>query len=99
MRLSLRVLFFQCAMLSPSIRVREFAVNDCTPLSVSVAWRDAGAAADEEAVVLFARGGAIPSIKQIAFSKAGPFSVTAKYAAARGVFVSLYHTWFFANPQ
>ena len=87
-------------MLSPSIRVREFAVNDCTPLSVSVAWRDAGAAADEEAVVLFARGGAIPSVKQIAFSKAGPFSVTAKYALAH-IFCtfSLHAIHVLAKPQ
>jgi molecular chaperone DnaK (HSP70) len=80
----------QCAMLSPSVRVREFAVNDVTPLSVTVGWRDLGAAAEEESVVLFSKFNAIPSVKQIAFNKAGPFSVTARYVPLVSLFPSLF---------
>lgn len=71
----------QCAMLSPSFRVREFVVNDVTAAPVSLSWGNLNAPADES-VALFTRFNAIPSVKQISFSKADAFEITAHYTNA-----------------
>lgn len=32
------LLFFQCAILSPAFKVREFSVTDATPFPISLLW-------------------------------------------------------------
>ena len=40
----------QCAMLSPTFRVREFAVNDVTPYPITLTWKSE--LAEDEGFVL-----------------------------------------------
>jgi len=68
----------QCAMLSPSFRVKEFIVNDLTNYAVSVGWGPIGAPS-EESLALFTKFNVVPSIKQIQFTRDSDFQVVARY--------------------
>lgn len=74
-----------CAMLSPSVKVREFEVQDITSYPVEVAWGPVPAAGqafqEESSSVLFAAGNSIPSLKFITFKdRTQPFQIVARYA-------------------
>lgn len=73
----------QCAMLSPSFRVREFAVQDVTPYAISIQW---GAADGKEAPAaqnqaeVFPTMSTFPNVKMVSFKdRVAPFRLTAKY--------------------
>jgi len=70
----------QCAMLSPSFRVREFEVQDIAPYAVEMSWGLVGQA-PEDATVLFPTGNAVPATKMISFKdRSAAFQLAAKYA-------------------
>lgn len=73
----------QCAMLSPSFRVREFSVQDTSAFPISIQW---GAVDDNEeptednTQVVFEAQSAFPSVKMISFKdRIAPFKLIAKY--------------------
>ncbi|MCO5578136.1 hypothetical protein L7F22_031974 [Adiantum nelumboides] len=78
----------QCAMLSPTFRVRDFEVQDAFPFSIFLAWK--GAAPDSEvggstgeapcSSVVFPKGNPVPSTKMLTFFRSGTFQVDALYA-------------------
>lgn len=73
-----------CAMLSPSVKVREFEVQDITPYPVEVAWGPVPAAGqplqEESSSILFTQGNLIPSVKMISFKeRTQPFQLVARY--------------------
>uniref|UniRef100_A0A0D6QY02 Uncharacterized protein n=1 Tax=Araucaria cunninghamii TaxID=56994 RepID=A0A0D6QY02_ARACU len=76
----------QCAMLSPTFRVREFQVQDSFPFSVALCWKGPASEADEGSVatqpnsVLFRKGNPIPSTKMLTFFRNGTFTLDAVYA-------------------
>lgn len=75
----------QCAMLSPSVKVREFEVQDSTPYAIEVAWGPVPAAGqplqEESSSILFTEGNAVPSQKMISFKeRTEPFQLVARYA-------------------
>ncbi|GAB2293558.1 hypothetical protein Dimus_027765 [Dionaea muscipula] len=76
----------QCAILSPSIKVREFQVNESFPLPIALSWkgsaRDSQNAASEgqQSTVVFPKGNPIPSVKALTIFRSGTFTVDVQYA-------------------
>ncbi|KAF7814286.1 heat shock 70 kDa protein 15-like [Senna tora] len=76
----------QCAILSPTFKVREFQVNESFPFSISLSWKGSGPDAQESgpdsqlSTVVFPKGNAIPSVKALTFYRSGTFSVDVQYA-------------------
>ncbi|XP_030032471.1 97 kDa heat shock protein isoform X2 [Manduca sexta] len=68
----------QCAMLSPAVRVREFAITDVQPYAVRLAW-DATRGEDGDMEVFPAFHSA-PFSKMLTFYRKEPFSVSAYYS-------------------
>ncbi|KAL0661484.1 hypothetical protein Bca4012_098321 [Brassica carinata] len=76
----------QCAILSPTFKVREFQVHESFPFSVSLAWKGAaadtqnGGAENQQSTVVFPKGNPIPSVKALTFYRSGTFSVDVQYS-------------------
>lgn len=71
----------QCAMLSPSFRVREFEVQDIAPYAVEMSWGPIDQEAPDSATLLFTVGNPVPSVKMISFKdRADSFQLSARYA-------------------
>jgi heat shock protein len=69
----------QCAMLSPAVRVKEFAVKDVQNYAVSVSWdasTDGEAAGEME---VFPVNHATPYSRMLTFYRQEPFSIKAMY--------------------
>ena len=71
----------QCAMLSPSFRVREFEVHDITPFAVEIGYGPADADIEDHNE-LFSTNNQIPSVKMISFHRSAPFQLVARYKDA-----------------
>ncbi|PQQ07870.1 heat shock 70 kDa protein 15-like [Prunus yedoensis var. nudiflora] len=76
----------QCAILSPTFKVREFQVNESFPFSIALSWKGSGpdtqngAADNNQNTIVFPKGNPIPSIKALTFYRSGTFSVDVQYA-------------------
>ncbi|KAM1219608.1 hypothetical protein FF2_046021 [Malus domestica] len=76
----------QCAILSPTFKVREFQVNESFPFSISLSWKGSGpdaqngAAENNQNTLVFPKGNPIPSIKALTFYRSSTFSVDVQYA-------------------
>nr|XP_010915054.1 heat shock 70 kDa protein 14 [Elaeis guineensis] len=76
----------QCAILSPTFKVREFQVHDSFPFSIALSWK--GPAPDSQNVamenqqssVVFPKGNLIPSVKALTFYRSSTFTVDVMYA-------------------
>lgn len=66
----------QCAMLSPTFKVREFQVQDAFPYGVQFSWDREG---EMVTSVVFERGSHVPSAKMLTFYRSEPFTLTAEY--------------------
>ncbi|KAF9690031.1 hypothetical protein SADUNF_Sadunf01G0153600 [Salix dunnii] len=79
----------QCAILSPTFKVREFQVQECFPFSIAISWKGAapdsqnGAADNQQGTIVFPKGNPIPSIKALTFYRSGTFSIDVQYADVR----------------
>ena len=74
----------QCAMISPSFKVKEFEVHDISPYSIALEWGQvtaAGAAMKpEDSTPLFSVNNPVPSVKLISFTdRTEPFQLIARY--------------------
>lgn len=69
----------QCAMLSPTFRVRDFVVNDVTPYPVVLTWKSQNTE-DEGEMEVFAPNHAFPFSKMLTFYRKEPFDLEASYA-------------------
>ncbi|KAL2338091.1 hypothetical protein Fmac_012537 [Flemingia macrophylla] len=75
----------QCAMLSPTFKVREFEVNESLPFSIALSWKGSGTDAqdngqeNQQSSLVFPKGNPIPSIKALTFYRSGTFSVDFQY--------------------
>ncbi|XP_062179746.1 heat shock 70 kDa protein 15-like [Phragmites australis] len=65
----------QCAILSPTFKVREFQVNDGFPFSIALSWKPDAQNNEAQQTVVFPKGNAIPSIKALTFYRANTFAV------------------------
>lgn len=78
----------QCAMLSPTFRVRDFEVQDAFPFSICLAWKGSAPEPEEGGTtgeascssVVFPKGNPVPSTKMLTFYRSGTFLVDALYA-------------------
>ncbi|GBG73459.1 hypothetical protein CBR_g16801 [Chara braunii] len=79
----------QCAMLSPTFKVRQFEVLDAYPFAIDLVWSkgpqsDAAAPAEEEEPKtkepIFPKGCTFPAMKQLTFNRSEPFTIDAVYA-------------------
>ncbi|KAG2287662.1 hypothetical protein Bca52824_047266 [Brassica carinata] len=78
----------QCAILSPTFKVREFQVHESFPFSISLAWKGAaadaqnGGAENQQSTIVFPKGNSIPSVKALTFYRSGTFSADVQYSDA-----------------
>ncbi|KAF0304168.1 Heat shock protein 4 [Amphibalanus amphitrite] len=63
----------QCAMLSPTFKVREFSVTDLQPYPIRLLWETG----DME---IFPRNHEVPFSKMLTFHQVEPFTITCKYS-------------------
>ena len=71
---------FSCAILSPVFRVRDFSVQDIISYPVEFTWEKAPDIPDEDtSLVVFNKGGVMPSTKILTFYRKQPFDLEAKY--------------------
>ncbi|PIN00401.1 Molecular chaperones HSP105/HSP110/SSE1, HSP70 superfamily [Handroanthus impetiginosus] len=76
----------QCAILSPTFKVREFQVNESFPFAVSLSWKGSvpdtqnGAVDNQQSTVVFPKGNPIPSVKALTFYRSGTFTIDVQYA-------------------
>ncbi|CAL1400260.1 unnamed protein product [Linum trigynum] len=81
----------QCAILSPTFKVREFQVHESFPFSIAMTWKGAapetqnGATDSQQSTLVFPRGNALPSIKSLTFYRSETFSVDVQYAETDGL--------------
>jgi len=73
---------FQCAMLSPVFRVKDFAVNDISLYPIKLVWGPPNPENDNE-IEVFKRFNSIPSVKQVTLYHKEPFSVEVAYSDMR----------------
>ncbi|XP_023335188.1 heat shock 70 kDa protein 4 [Eurytemora carolleeae] len=70
----------QCAMLSPTFKVREFSVTDIQPFPIKLVWSGANKE-DCGEMEVFPRNHAVPFSKMLTFYKSEAFCVTGEYSA------------------
>ncbi|AQK84624.1 Heat shock protein 4 [Zea mays] len=74
----------QCAILSPTFKVREFQVNDGFPFSIALSWNGDSQNTPQQTLV-FPKGNAIPSTKVLTFFKSSTFEVDVLYVDPNGL--------------
>ncbi|KAJ0082524.1 hypothetical protein Patl1_11335 [Pistacia atlantica] len=71
----------ECAILSPTFKVREFQVNESFPFSIALSWKGSApeaqneAADNQQSTIVFPKGNPIPSVKALTFYRAGTFTL------------------------
>jgi heat shock protein 4 len=72
----------QCAMLSPTFRVREFKVEDSNPYPINLVWKDLDSESmeTEEPTEIFPKNCVVPAMKIITFPRGKPCEIKASYA-------------------
>ncbi|KAL6897866.1 hypothetical protein ACP4OV_006825 [Aristida adscensionis] len=69
----------ECAILSPTFKVREFQVHDGFPFSVALSWKPESQNSEPQQTVVFPKGNTIPSIKALTFFRSSTFEVDVLY--------------------
>ncbi|PUZ64281.1 hypothetical protein GQ55_3G131500 [Panicum hallii var. hallii] len=69
----------QCAILSPTFKVREFQANDGFPFSIALSWKPDSQNSAPQRTVVFPKGNAIPSVKALTFYRSSTFEVDVLY--------------------
>ncbi|XP_028246887.1 heat shock 70 kDa protein 15-like [Glycine soja] len=81
----------QCAILSPTFKVREFQVNESFPFSISLPWKGPSSDAQEsgpdnmQSTLVFPKGNPIPSVKALTIYRSGTFSIDVQYDDVGGL--------------
>lgn len=71
----------QCAMLSPTFRVREFKAEDCNSYPINLVWKDLDSESmeTEEPTEIFPKNCVVPAMKIITFPRGKPCEIKASY--------------------
>ncbi|XP_052158244.1 heat shock 70 kDa protein 15-like [Oryza glaberrima] len=69
----------ECAILSPTFKVREFQVNDGFPFSIAMSWKPDSQNGDNQQTVVFPKGNPLPSVKALTFYRSNTFQVDVTY--------------------
>lgn len=80
----------QCAILSPTFKVREFQVHESFPFSIGVSGKcsapDSQTESDNPQLsIVFPKGNPIPSVKALTFFRTSTFSIDVVYAETEGL--------------
>ncbi|KNA11575.1 hypothetical protein SOVF_133880 [Spinacia oleracea] len=76
----------QCAILSPTFKVKEFQVNESFPFPISLSWKGVaadgqnGAAEGQQTTIVIPKGSPIPCVKAVTMLRSGTFTVDVQYA-------------------
>uniref|UniRef100_A0A0C9S4G3 TSA: Wollemia nobilis Ref_Wollemi_Transcript_13942_3262 transcribed RNA sequence n=1 Tax=Wollemia nobilis TaxID=56998 RepID=A0A0C9S4G3_9CONI len=72
----------QCAILSPTFKVRDFKVQECFPFSISLSWKGATPEMEEGAPeqIVFPKGNQVSSVKAVTVYRSGTFTLDILYA-------------------
>ncbi|XP_047311188.1 heat shock 70 kDa protein 14-like [Impatiens glandulifera] len=76
----------QCAILSPTFKVREFQVNESFPFPIALSWKSSvgdaqsGDEGKEQEHIVFPKGNPIPSVKDLIIYQSATFEVDVHYA-------------------
>ncbi|XP_057527143.1 heat shock 70 kDa protein 15-like [Amaranthus tricolor] len=76
----------QCAILSPTFKVKEFQVNENFPFPISLSWKGVaadtqnGAAEGQQTTIVIPKGSPIPSLKAVTILRSGTLNVDVHYA-------------------
>ncbi|ERN03917.1 heat shock 70 kDa protein 14 [Amborella trichopoda] len=76
----------QCAILSPTFKVREFQVHESFPFPIALSWKGPapdsqnGATDHQQSTIVFPKGNPIPSVKALTFYRSSTFTVDVVYA-------------------
>ncbi|GMP34824.1 hypothetical protein CsSME_00007534 [Camellia sinensis var. sinensis] len=76
----------ECAILSPTFKVREFQVNESFPFPIDLSWKGAapdtqnGVADNQQSPLVFPKGNPIPSIKALTLYRSETFTIDVQYA-------------------
>ncbi|GAA0155438.1 Hsp70 family chaperone [Lithospermum erythrorhizon] len=76
----------QCAILSPTFKVRDFQVHESFPFPIALSWKGTapdtvnGGAENQQSTIVFPKGNLIPSVKALTFYRSGTFTVDVQYA-------------------
>ncbi|XP_041460956.1 97 kDa heat shock protein [Lytechinus variegatus] len=68
----------QCAILSPTFRVRDFTVTDLTPYPIELKWK--GTEGEDGSMEVFHKNHQAPFSKMLTFYRKEPFELVAQYA-------------------
>ncbi|KAF9573543.1 adenyl-nucleotide exchange factor sse1 [Mortierella alpina] len=74
----------QCAMLSPTFKVRDFSIQDITNYPIKMTWEKTPEE-DETELIVFNKNNAIPSTKILTFYRSQPFDLEAQYAEPENI--------------
>ncbi|XP_006643833.1 heat shock 70 kDa protein 15-like isoform X2 [Oryza brachyantha] len=69
----------ECAILSPTFKVREFQVNDGFPFSIAMSWKPDSQNGDYQQTVVFPKGNPMPSVKALTFYRSNTFTIDVTY--------------------
>ncbi|XP_023761841.2 heat shock 70 kDa protein 15 [Lactuca sativa] len=76
----------ECAILSPTFKVKEFTVQESFPFSIALTWQGSsqesqnGNVENQQSTIVFPKGNPIPSVKALTFYRTGTFTVDVQYA-------------------
>ncbi|RUS79272.1 hypothetical protein EGW08_012959 [Elysia chlorotica] len=75
----------QCAILSPTFRVRDFSITDCQSYPITLNWQPQGQLDEDSSLEVFTRFHPIPFSKMLTFYRKEPFSLSASYSSAKDI--------------
>ncbi|CAL9067404.1 heat shock 70 kDa protein 14-like [Musa acuminata AAA Group] len=81
----------QCAILSPTFKVREFQVHESFPFPIALSWKGSGTDSQnggtekQQSTVVFPKGNPLPSVKAITFFRSSTITVDAVYTDSSDV--------------
>jgi len=75
----------QCAILSPTFRVRDFSITDCQPYPVTLYWQPQSQLDEDSSLEVFTRYHAAPFSKMLTFYRKEPFTLSASYSCAKDI--------------
>ncbi|KAK9666206.1 hypothetical protein RND81_14G168300 [Saponaria officinalis] len=76
----------ECAILSPTFRVKDFQVNESFPFQISMSWKGLaaegqnGATEGQQTTIVIPKGTPIPSLKAVTIMRSGTLAVDLHYA-------------------
>ncbi|KAK7096985.1 heat shock 70 kDa protein 4-like [Littorina saxatilis] len=70
----------QCAILSPTFRVRDFSITDCQLYPITLTWMPQNQMDEDSRIEVVPQFHAIPASKMLTFYRKEPFTLTAVYS-------------------